>query len=56
MGILKTKFLCRKNIAEHRNAGTQHFLQLSSALTDFVKFAMSTKKEQSNLLELHPIC
>lgn len=36
----------QKNIAEHRNVGTQHFLQLFSMLTYFVKFAMSTKKEQ----------
>ena len=40
----------QKNTVEHRNVGTQHFLQLFRALTDFVKFAMSTKKEQSNRL------
>lgn len=50
MGIWQTEFLCRKNTVEHRNVGTQHFLQLFSVLTDFVKFAMSTKKEQSNRL------
>ena len=44
----KQNFYATKNIAEHRNIGTQHFLQLFSALTDFVKFAVSTKKEQSN--------
>ena len=44
MGIWQTKFLRRKNIAEHRNVGTRYFLQLFSVLTDFVKFAMSTKK------------
>lgn len=48
MGIWQTKFLRRENMAEHRNVGTQHFLQLFRVLTDFVKFAMSTKKEQSN--------
>ena len=44
----KQNFYAAKNTAEHRNVGTQHFLQLFSTLTDFVKFAMSTKKEQSN--------
>ena len=46
----KQNFYAAKNIAEHRNVGTQHFLQLFSTLTYFVKFAMSTKKEQFNRL------
>lgn len=44
MGIWQTEFLCRKNTVEHRNVGTRHFLQLFSALTDFVKFAAGIKK------------
>ena len=44
----KQNFYAAKNIVERRNVGTQHFLQLFRVLTDFVKFAMSTKKEQSN--------
>lgn len=46
----KQNFYAAKNIVERRNVGTQHFLQLFRVLTDFVKFAMSTKKEQSNRL------
>ena len=37
-------FYAAKNMAEHRNVGTRYFLQLFSVLTDFVNFAMSTKK------------
>lgn len=40
----KQNFYAAKNMAEHRNVGTRYFLQLFSVLTDFVKFAMSTKK------------
>ena len=44
----KQNFYAAKNTVEHRNVGTHLFSQLFSVLTYFVKFAMSTKKEQSN--------
>ena len=48
MGIWQTKFLRRKKYSGTPERQNTAFLQLISVLTDFVKFAMSTKKEQSN--------